>query len=224
MPEASIYIVRHGLTAENLQHVLLGRTDPPLHRLGILQVEAAAAALSSISLENIYSSSLVRAMQTADIIAAAQSTPPPVHAVPEFQEIHFGRLDGWKSLTAYETHKEIMDIALADDAPDDFAFPDGERRIDALERFDRAIMQIAFSALGPTAIVSHGAVIGFWLSKISGNPIGQFRIYQPLHASITQVRFRGDQIDIVSFGQTAHITAELTEEIASARRLAVEGG
>ena len=63
-----IYLIRHGQTELNSRHVLQGRSDSPLNDAGRRQAESAAKALSGIVFDRVYSSPLVRAVRTAEII------------------------------------------------------------------------------------------------------------------------------------------------------------
>ena len=64
-----IYIIRHGQTALNDRHLLQGRSDFPLNENGISQAHAAAERLNGIRFSCVYASPLLRAVQTARIIA-----------------------------------------------------------------------------------------------------------------------------------------------------------
>ena len=64
-----IYMIRHGQTELNSRQVLQGRSDFPLNETGIAQAEDAAVRLRGIPFSAVYSSPLVRALQTAGIIA-----------------------------------------------------------------------------------------------------------------------------------------------------------
>ena len=64
-----IYIIRHGQTELNSRHVLQGRSDLPLNEKGIEQAEEAAGVLREVRFHKVYSSPLIRAVQTAEIIA-----------------------------------------------------------------------------------------------------------------------------------------------------------
>ena len=68
---AMIFIVRHGQTELNTAHVLQGRSNHPLNDAGIAQARATAQALAErgISFSHVFSSPLVRAVQTAEILA-----------------------------------------------------------------------------------------------------------------------------------------------------------
>ena len=64
-----IYIIRHGKTELNRLNVLQGRSDHPLNEEGIRQAEAAAEKLREVSFDHVFSSPLIRAVQTAGLIA-----------------------------------------------------------------------------------------------------------------------------------------------------------
>ncbi len=64
-----IYIIRHGETDLNRRRVLQGRSDHPLNETGLAQARAAAESLEEISFQQVYTSPLLRARQTAQIIA-----------------------------------------------------------------------------------------------------------------------------------------------------------
>lgn len=64
-----IYIIRHGQTTMNRRQVLQGRSDHPLNEDGIKQAQYAAAALSGLFFDHVFTSPLKRAVQTAQIVA-----------------------------------------------------------------------------------------------------------------------------------------------------------
>ena len=59
-----LYLVRHGRTDANAQGLLQGRLDPPLDAIGRRQAAAIAAKIGDV--DEVISSSLVRAQQTAE--------------------------------------------------------------------------------------------------------------------------------------------------------------
>lgn len=64
-----IYIIRHGQTDWNVRQLLQGRSDNPLNDTGIAQARAAAGRFRGIRWARVYTSPLIRAIQTANIIA-----------------------------------------------------------------------------------------------------------------------------------------------------------
>ena len=64
-----ICIIRHGKTELNKANVLQGRSNYPLNNEGIKQAQKAADMLKDIEFDYVYSSPLIRAVQTAEIVA-----------------------------------------------------------------------------------------------------------------------------------------------------------
>src|SRR6266853_5682826 len=91
-----LYMLRHGATEANLAHLprLQGRKlDSPLAKLGVRQAEATRDFLGIRPIDHCYSSPLVRAMQTAAIVAAPHGlSPQPLDALVE------GDVGRWEGL------------------------------------------------------------------------------------------------------------------------------
>jgi|GEM_PF-189448 len=90
-----IFFVRHG---ENIHHkgkIFLGQTDVPLSEQGKKESVDAAATLQEADLApaKIYSSNLVRASETADIIASRFGDPPVIQ-LAGLREMNLGHWDG----------------------------------------------------------------------------------------------------------------------------------
>lgn len=67
-----LYIIRHGQTELNTKMLMQGRSDHPLNETGLAQAEDAAGRLAGmgVTIDKVYSSPLIRAVQTAQKIAA----------------------------------------------------------------------------------------------------------------------------------------------------------
>jgi len=156
IPPQPFYFLRHGQTDWNVQHKLMGNKDIPLNPTGVTQAIAAGESLIKESISTIITSPLIRAAQTADIIAAY--TQAVVVPMPEFQEVCWGALQGtipgndawlagWlngEHLSGAETYAECV------------------HRV-------RSGLTKALAHKGPVLIVSHGGV--YWaIQKILGRP------------------------------------------------------
>ena len=84
----SITIIRHGETDWNVQGRYQGQADPPLNKRGFKQAYELAGKLTNSNLQLIYSSPLLRASQTAQIII--DHLQIPVHTDARFSEINQG--------------------------------------------------------------------------------------------------------------------------------------
>lgn len=72
-----LYIVRHGESVGNSQGILQGQKNYPLSELGREQSHSAAQYLADRGIECILTSPLLRAKETAGIIASAAALPAP---------------------------------------------------------------------------------------------------------------------------------------------------
>ena len=200
----TLWLIRHATTDANLRYHMIGQTDAPLGDVGRTQTCLLGKRLSSVRFDAIYTSPLQRARQTAVGIAEQNIFHPAIHAMDALQEIHLGEFEGESSFHAYERSRSLMDQAL-DPTVNDFAFPGGESRTAAVRRFHTAIQELfKTSPDRPIGIVSHGAVIGLWLTWVHQHPLGTFRQFQPKHASITTV--------------TVHFPTRMSEETSMTRR------
>lgn len=182
-----LWLIRHAKTEENAKRIMIGLTDPPLSLHGQRDADALGQRLANLPAGALYSSSLLRAQTTAEIIATWHEPVLSVQSTPLLRELHFGVLEGVSLDDANIHHKALMDAAW-DPKGDDYAFPGGERRGAAVERFEQFLRtEINSSSPLPIWVVTHGAMIGLWLSYHQGMPLGAFRTWQPRHASITKV-------------------------------------
>ncbi|MCL6454017.1 MAG: histidine phosphatase family protein [Alicyclobacillus sp.] len=206
----ALILVRHGVTAENLNYVLIGQTDPPLNEHGLCQAQALATALSDEPICHIYSSPLQRCVQTAAAIAQAQPRAA-WELCPALRELHLGMVDGMSSFDAYQRYQSVMDQALDESLPD-FEFPGGESRQAALHRFQAGLQAISSRHPQDTVcVVTHGGPLGLWLAALHGEPLGRFRRWQPHHGSITRAVYDGQTVSIQQLDYRAHLPAERAE-------------
>ncbi|MCL6500988.1 MAG: histidine phosphatase family protein, partial [Candidatus Pacearchaeota archaeon] len=100
----TIYLVRHGLTDWNEKGLLQGQSDIPLNKKGEEQaVKAVKKHFKKIKFEAIFSSDLIRAKRTAEIIALEKKMA--VETSKLLRERDFGPFEGkhWQ-----QVEKELM--------------------------------------------------------------------------------------------------------------------
>ena len=102
-------IVRHGETEWNVKHLLQGHEDSPLTANGISQAKAVAKELHNETFDLAFSSDLLRAKRTAEIIAMEHNLT--VTATRALRERHLGKLEGQPSelLRQFDVLLEKMD-------------------------------------------------------------------------------------------------------------------
>ncbi len=91
------YILRHGITPLNKQKKVNAEVDEPLASEGLEQAKAVVPLIPK-SVARIYSSPLLRARQTAEIIGSARNLP--ITVAEELTEIRMGSLAGkaWEEM------------------------------------------------------------------------------------------------------------------------------
>ena len=94
---ARIYIIRHGQTEMNSRKVLQGRTDLPLNTEGMVQAAETAEMLydMGICFDRVFSSPLIRAVRTAEILAPGAE----VETDDRLIEMDYGPFEGMDLLS-----------------------------------------------------------------------------------------------------------------------------
>ena len=92
MPVTRLYLIRHGQSAGNAEGRFGGHSPTPLSELGIQQAKLTGQALAKEKIQTIYSSDLLRTVQTAEQLAKLLNLP--IIQTPAFRERHVGVLEG----------------------------------------------------------------------------------------------------------------------------------
>lgn len=90
-----IYLVRHGQNLDNVNRILNGHRDEPLTALGEAQALTTANHIKELGLtfDEVYSSPLIRAYRTAEIITDTLQLPKP-KVIDGLIERNFGIMTG----------------------------------------------------------------------------------------------------------------------------------
>ena len=149
-----ILLVRHGETDWNSERRWQGHTDRPLNEVGREQARELAETLTDRAIDVVYSSDLVRAHETALIVAERLGLPVDVDA--GLREVDVGDWSG-------RVHTEIQGLD-----PDGYrrwqqggkGWAGGESYEEMGERVVAAVLRLAARHPGETVlIVTHGGSI-----------------------------------------------------------------
>ena len=160
-----VYLVRHGSVVGAETRRFIGHLDVPLSALGERQIAAVAARLAGSGLDAVYSSDLLRARRSAEILAAPHGLVPVAHAA--LREFAMGRWEGLtgdeiKALDADAYATWMTDIA-------GYQFPDGENLDQLSARAWPAFEEIvAAHPGGRLAVVAHGGTNRLLLCRALG--------------------------------------------------------
>ena len=93
----TIYIIRHGETEWNVKKIMQGQKNSLLTTKGIQQAKQAAKQLKQIKFAAIFSSDLLRAKRTAQIIALEHKLIVKTRKI--LRERYYGKFEGKKIIT-----------------------------------------------------------------------------------------------------------------------------
>src|SRR6476660_888131 len=99
-----VLLIRHGQSEGNAERRFGGHTATPLSPRGLRQAQATARTLAAEAITAIYSSDLLRAIQTAEPLA--QLTGLPVHKTEAFRERSVGVMESLTFEDAAQKHPE----------------------------------------------------------------------------------------------------------------------
>jgi broad specificity phosphatase PhoE len=171
----TIFLARHGESDWNAANRFQGHSDRPLTDLGRRQAEALADAVTGANVEAIYSSPLMRALETARIVAAR--TGLEVMEDDDLREVDTG---GWSGLSREEVQQrfpEGFERWISGGA----GWEDGESYEDMAERTLGAVGRIAEAHPGGRVlVVSHGGPIRAIQAAANGMDIHEYRRLRPV--------------------------------------------
>ena len=153
----TLYVVRHGETDWNATSRIQGHTDIDLNSQGEEQAKVLSKELKNVKFSVVYSSDLLRAKRTAEIIGLEKKLT--VKTTKLLRERNFGHLEGQPS----EAYKEIHDILIKLTDKARFSsrdFPDVENDEDLISRFVTFAREVCVAHAGKNVlIVTHGGIL-----------------------------------------------------------------
>ena len=156
-----ITLVRHGETAGQSSIRYYGVTDVPLSDAGRAQMLRVREALAAESFEAVFASRLRRSFEAASLIGA----PLAPTAIAGFDEVNFGRWEGWTREEIAARDPENFHRWTERRAA--FAYPEGESRDAFRGRVAAALANLlASSDAKRMLMVLHKGVIGVILTEL----------------------------------------------------------
>jgi broad specificity phosphatase PhoE len=144
-----LLLVRHGQSTWNAERRWQGHADPPLSDLGRQQAKIAATAVGDV--DRIVSSDLLRARETAEIIAG-QARDSSVELSPALRERAAGP---WTGLTREEIDERWPGALDSNTRP--IGYEDDDT---VLQRALPALLALDDPARDTVLVVTHGGLIG----------------------------------------------------------------
>lgn len=185
-----VCIIRHGETDWNLAQRIQGQTDIPLNETGRAQALAMAFNSAHYQFTAVYSSDLVRAIETAN--ALAQREELEVKQLPELRERHYGIFQGVLKNEAPKQFPKENTLYLARDLH--YNFETGE----SLTEFARRVLTV-FDWLvrhhtnQQIAVICHAGLLDVMYRNATGRPLDTERDFSIPNSALNWFHHDGHQ-------------------------------
>jgi broad specificity phosphatase PhoE len=181
-----LYLIRHGETDWNRDRRVMGLEPLPLNDRGRETMELLARALAGEAATVVYTSTVVRARESAEILS--QIWGAEVREEPRLNESPYER---WIGMT-YDELRDDPDFKLYTGTPTRSRFSESEGMEDIQERALAAVERILDESNGGrAAAVSHSDVIKPVVAHYLGMPLDLLHILAIANASATLLDLGG---------------------------------
>ena len=164
-----LYFVRHGRTVWNLEGRFQGASgDSPLLSESIDILKQLGQYLNEIHFDTIYSSDLLRAVKSAEIIQSQLQAPCPLKSIPDLREWQLGKLEGLKIATLNAIYPQQIKAFRSNLAQFDTKMFEAESLYSTTQRTIQFIKSLKESPAENILIVGHGANLTASLRTLIG--------------------------------------------------------
>ena len=209
MPVAAtdLILLRHGETDWNRELRFQGHIDVPLNDVGHEQARRLGLRLAGEPVQQIVSSDLMRAQQTA--APAAQQLGLPIATTIALREQHFGVAEGLRAEEIQQQHPRAWEdwLLFREDHP---AMPEGESPRAFHARVLAALGRIAMAHAGRLVlVVTHGGVLDMVWRTARGLSLSGPRQSLIPNAGFNRIRIADaaapERIEVLAWADTAHL-------------------
>ncbi|MGH3730320.1 MAG: histidine phosphatase family protein [Micromonosporaceae bacterium] len=184
-----LYLVRHGETAWHTDNRYCGRTDLPLTGRGLRQAQALATWAAGAGLDAVFSSTLLRARDTA--VLAAQAAGVAHRTDERLVELDFGLAEGLTS--AEMAQRWPAERAAFERDPAGHPLPGGEDPFAAIARGQAAVGEIVGRHPdGVVLVVCHSTFLRLLTCHLTAIDPSRYRTEFPKVANTSGAVLRHD--------------------------------
>lgn len=196
-----IYLVRHGETDWNKAGRFQGSENIPLNQYGIELAEVTSEGMKEIPIDIIYTSPLIRARKTAEIMRRDRRIE--IIEDDRLKEMSFGRFEGADIREARADKEHGLHDFISN--PGIYRAKDGENFEDVIARCHSFIDEILLPReknYDSVMVAAHGALIRCFLRCIEDRPLSEFWGGVPQgNCAVTIVELEDGQLRILEEGK-----------------------
>lgn len=222
----TFYFVRHGETFLNLMERVQGWANAPLTERGEADVHRSGKGLADVEFDAVYSSDLMRTIDTAEIILSENNFAENLTIVPmrAFREVHFGYYEGlptkvlWDQVDEFVTKQHDLPAgdrktvqSFMNTVKEIDPYNNAENYMDFWMRVETGLIELLERHADTNKnilVVSHGMTIRNLLEGL----VADFDETEPLkNASVSIVKYLNGQFELLAYNQVDHF-AEIADE------------
>lgn len=189
---AQLCVARHGETDWNALGVLQGWLDVPINAVGRRQAAEMAEELATTRFVAVWTSPLIRALETAEIIAGRLGLPAP-SSHEGLKERGFGEIQGMPKTELAESNPLLLQQILRRNPAAHFA--GGEEMDEFADRVLAALADIgAQHGGGGVLVITHGWVMDVIKRHVAHLPRNAILNSKPKNAETLWLQVEGPSI------------------------------
>jgi len=188
-----VYLLRHAQSSANVSGTLAGQDNSvELSKYGFNQAENLVNTIAMIKPTKIFSSPLLRCIQTIDPYIQSRRKVK-ILTDSDLIEMDYGQWSGRK-LSALQREKSWKKVQKN---PAHFTFPKGESFKNLNARV-RKFQEKLYGEKGPILVVSHGDVIKMFLASVAGLDLNSFQKFVIEPGSVSAISIEKNSSKIIS--------------------------
>lgn len=184
MSPKSVLLARHGETDDNRQPLRFqGWRDTPLNDTGRRQAAELAERVAGLGVRALWSSDLIRARETAEIVGAGLGLEVRLDA--RLREANRGLWEG--RLFDDVAREEPERFAAWMQAGDQWRFPGGESLREQQDRVAACVEEVRATGELPALVVCHGGSIRVMLCRSDPRGLAAFHEFKVPNVAVVSV-------------------------------------
>lgn len=197
-----LIFIRHAQSTWNEARRWQGSANPPLAESGRRQATLLAKRLAKWKIDHLYTSDLIRAVETAEIVGATLGIKPIADSL--WRERGFGALEGLTSEEIAAQYPEVWALRMVGPIT---GVPGAEPQADVIARSLAACSNLLAQHQDQTvAVVSHGGMILTTLVNLLGlPPAGHSLLVVGSNTSISRISVENGHARLTGLNDSAHL-------------------
>ena len=193
-----IYLLRHGEIVGSEKKRYIGQTDVLLSPKGRRQAAWWQEALRPVEFEKVYSSDLMRALDTARVVSGIPEAD--IEVMSQLREIDLGDWDGERM----ENIKTRFPDAWEERGRhiESFRIPNGESFQDLHDRVIPVFQKIMAEAHGNVLVVAHAGVNRIILCHVLNRPVQELFSIPQDYAALNLIDYQGGRAIVRAINRT----------------------